>query len=254
MRNKWDQQQTDHLPRSGDPLRLFSGIILSTMSDTKPTGAQEQPIRTKTIQSECDRLATLKIRGDLGRAIAEIVLAYSPKDLQRLRWNFSEKVRDITPAYRKQLEETITGFLHGTYQNLRLMDQQGAFSAMQGAIPHTAIAYWSMVAVQCTTGDDDGDRLRFLKFLLSAFCMFVQEIPGHPVGMSFPGGDRVQFLDGIYYCPVRTKANDVDSALCPYCPALQTPEIGYLRPPVNASEHRKQEFIRNCYDFHNFNG
>ena len=74
--------------------------------------------------------------------------------------------------------------------------------------------------------------------------MFVQGLPGHPVGMPFPGGDKVEVIDGIYYCPVREKANDVDAALCPFCPALQTPEIGYLKPPVNASKNRKQEFIR----------
>jgi hypothetical protein len=84
--------------------------------------------------------------------------------------------------------------------------------------------------------------------------MFVQGLPGHPVGMPFPGGDKVEVIDGVCYCPVRTKANDVDAALCPFCPALPTPTIGYLRPPVNASEHRKQEFIKNCHDFHNFNG
>ena len=96
--------------------------------------------------------------------------------------------------------------------------------------------------------------LRFLKFLLAGFCMFVQELPGHPVGMPFPGGDKVEIIDGTYYCPVREKANDVDAALCPFCPALQTPEIGYLKPPVNASKHRKQEFIRETYDRHHFNG
>jgi uncharacterized protein (UPF0305 family) len=125
---------------------------------------------------------------------------------------------------------------------------------MHEAVADAAPAYWTMVSQQCSTGNAEADRLRFLKFLLAGFCMFVQGLPGHPAGMPFPGGDRVEIIDGIAYCPVRTKANDVDAALCPFCPALQTPLIGYLRPPVNASEHRKQEFIRNCYDFHNFNG
>jgi Uncharacterized protein conserved in archaea (DUF2115) len=84
--------------------------------------------------------------------------------------------------------------------------------------------------------------------------MFVLNEPGHAVGTPFPGGDKVEYVEGIYYCPVREKADDVDAALCPYCPALQTPEIGYLRPPLNPSEHRKQEFIEHCHKFHNFNG
>ena len=205
------------------------------------------------IQGDCDLLGSKTSRGELGRAIADIVLAFSPKDLQQMKWNFSEKIQNIDPAYKKRLEETITVYLHGTYQNVRLMKQQGAFSSLCEPVPVDSKAFWNMVAIQCMKGDGE-ERLRFLKFLLAGFCMFVQELPGHPVGMPFPGGDKVEVIDGVYYCPVRTKANDVDAALCPFCPALQTTEIGYLRPPVNASEHRKQEFIRNCYDFHNFNG
>ena len=115
--------------------------------------------------------------------------------------------------------------------------------------------YWDMVASQCRN-DIGGDvrKVRFLKFLLAGYCMLVVQEPGHPVGTPFPGGDRVEFTDGVYYCPVREKTGDVDEALCPFCPSLQTPGIGYLRPPTNPSEHRKQEYIEHCHRFHNFNG
>jgi uncharacterized protein (UPF0305 family) len=221
------------------------------MTSHKETGRVSAELIT--IADECSDLGTRKTRGELGKAIAAIVLAYSPNDLQQMKWNFGKKIRDIDPAYRHRLEETITGYLHGTFQQLALMDRQGAFSSLGEPVPHDTRAFFAMVSTQCTTGDDD-DRLRFLKFLLEGFCMLVLGLPGHPVGMPFPGGDEVSFIDGVYYCPVRTKASDVDAALCPFCPALQTLEIGYLKPPVNAGRHRKQEFIRNCYDFHNFNG
>ena len=232
-------------------IEAFKGM---TMSGIRSHDTEERSIASSKIQGECDLLGSKNTRGDLGTAIADIVLAYSPRDLQQMQWNFSEKIRDITPAYRKRLEETITGYLHGTYQNVRLMNQQGSFLTMREPVMDNSPVYWKMVATHCTSGDEGEDRLRFLKFLLAGFCMFVQELPGHPVGMPFPGGDKVEVIDGVYYCPVRTKANDVDAALCPFCPALQTPGIGYLRPPVNASKHRKQEFIKNCYDHHNFNG
>ena len=134
------------------------------------------------------------------------------------------------------------------------MNQQGKFSRMGEPLSKDAATYWKMVAARCSGGDVEKVRLRFLKYLLSGFCMFVQQHPGHPVGMPFPGGDRVQVIDGVYYCPVREKANDVDSALCPFCPALQTPEMGYLKPPVNASRHRKDEFLRQTFDRHHYNG
>lgn len=204
-------------------------------------------------KNECDRLAAQHTRGDLGKAIAAIVLEHSPRDIRKMGWNFSAKIQKIDPSYRKKLEKMITGHLQATFENIRLMNQQGTFTLMNDLLPESAAYYWKMTAVKCSTGDD-GDRLRFLKYLLAGFCMFVQKIPAHPVGMPFPGGDEVQLIDGVYYCPVRTKANDVDSALCPFCPALQTPEIGYLKPPVKGSVHRKQEYLRNTFDFHHYNG
>lgn len=209
---------------------------------------------TEEIAGICSILGSKKTRGELGQAVAEIVLSYSPKDIQRMRWNFAGKIQDINPELRKKLEETIAGHLHGTYQALRLMKQQGMFSGMGEPLTKDAGAYWKMVAVQCSVGDAEKVRLRFLKFLLSGFCMFVQELPAHPVGMPFPGGDKVESMDGIYYCPVREKANDVDSALCIFCPALQTPEMGYLKPPMHGSKHRKEEFLRQTFDRHHYNG
>ena len=205
------------------------------------------------IQEECTRFKELRSRGELGAARARVVLLYSPRDIRQMEQNFGNSIRDLAPEYRKELEEAITGHLLGTYQSIRLMEQQGTFGIHAEPVTDGESAYWNMVAGQCRPGTGD-IRLRFLKFLLAGFCMIVRQEPGHPVGMRFPGGDRVELTDGVYYCSVREKSGDVDSALCPFCPALQTPAVGYLKPPVNASEHRKQEFIDNCYRYHNFNG
>lgn len=206
------------------------------------------------VRADISRLKSARNRGELGSTIASVVLLYSPKDIEQMRRNFKEKIRDVTPEYRDRLEGKITEHLLGSWQTLRLLQQQGAFSSMNEPLTREIGEYWDMVAAQCSSGEHDEVRLRFLKFLIAGFTMFVQYEPGHPVGTPFPGGDMVQRINGVYYCPVREKANDVDAALCPFCPALQTPEIGYLKPPVGGSEHRKQEFIRNCHDFHNFNG
>jgi uncharacterized protein (UPF0305 family) len=241
-------------------------------------GPGNLPAITEQIRSDLQDIKSARTRGELGTIISTIVLRYSPRDIEQMRRNFKEKIRDVTPEYRDRLQEKITEHLLGTWQTLRLMHQQGTFASMNEPVPKEEVdAYWAMVATQCgsgtgststsgsgstsasantsvSAGEGDDIRLRFLKFLIAGFCMFVQHEPGHPVGTPFPGGDRVQYIDGIYYCPVREKANDVDAALCPFCPARQSPEIGYLKPPVNGSEHRKQEFIRHCHDFHNFNG
>ncbi|MGA2698647.1 MAG: DUF2115 domain-containing protein [Methanoregula sp.] len=207
----------------------------------------------EAIRKDCTRFRTMQSRGELGMAIARVVLLYLPHDIRQMEQNFGNSIRDLAPEYKKELEEAITGHLLGTYQAIRLMDQQGTFRTKKEPVTDAESAYWDMVIAQCRPGTGDL-RLRFLKFLLAGFCMIVQQEPGHPVGLMFPGGDRVELIDCVYYCPVREKAGDVDAALCPFCPAQQIPAVGYLKPPVNASEHRKQEFIDNCYRYHNFNG
>jgi uncharacterized protein (UPF0305 family) len=222
---------------------------------TPPDNPTSSFRESERIRDECTLLNRVTTRGELGEAISQIILRYSPRDLQQMKRNFGIRIRDITPEYRDQLEMKIAEHLAGTWQTIRLMKQQGVFATMPEPLTERQKEFWNMVIVQCdAAGTGEAAGLRFLKFLLAGFCMFVLSEPGHAVGTPFPGGDKVEFIDGVYYCPVREKADDVQAALCPFCPAVQTPEIGYLRPPLNASEHRKQEFIEHCHKFHNFNG
>jgi len=228
------------------------GAAMDTVTPYTTENASPEEIAS-AIQKECTRLMTIRTRGELGAFLARIVLQYQPHDIRKMEQNFGSSIRDLSPEYRKELETAISGHLLGMYQTIRLMNQSGVFNRMKEPVTDAEKSYWAMVSDQCRDGTGD-IRLRFLKFSLAGFCMIVRQEPGHPVGLRFPGGDRVEVIDGIYYCPVKEKANDVDAALCPFCPAQQTPAVGYLKPPVNASEHRKQEFIDNCYRYHNFNG
>jgi uncharacterized protein (UPF0305 family) len=206
------------------------------------------------IAGACRRLGTARTRGELGHLIAPLVLSFSPADLRQMIGNFSRQIAEVEPGYRSRVTEKVSEHLFGTFQRIRLMLQQGSFSTMQEPLDDPASLFWDMVAGECRGQPGRDLRLRFLKYLLAGFTMFVLREPAHAVGTPFPGGDTVQFHDGVYYCPVRERANDVGGALCPFCPAIQTPAAGYLRPPVNASEHRKQEFLRTTYDHHHFNG
>jgi uncharacterized protein (UPF0305 family) len=220
-----------------------------------PNDSPGSPAGRAAIAQKCLYLQQAKNRGDLGERIALLVLEHSPVEIERMKQNFSNKIQDITPEYRDRLAKKITEHLLGTYQRIRLFQQQGVSKTLHEPVTEQQKKFWDMAGEQCR-GDEGGDSpsIRFLKYLLAGFCMLVLFEPGHPAGTPFPGGDSVQFTGGVYYCPIREKANDVDAALCPFCPALQTLEIGYLRPPINPSGHRKQEFIEHCHKFHNFNG
>jgi len=208
-----------------------------------------------TIEGYCQDLKTTATRGELGEKIARLVLFHPPSDIQRMKQNFETKVQDLTPEYRDRLTQKITEHLLGTYQRIRLDFQQGTFKTLHEPVADEQQKYWEMVASQCRqeTGGD-APALRFLKYLLAGYCMLVLDEPGHPVGTPFPGGDEVEFSGGIFYCPVRDKTGDVDVALCPFCPARQTPPVGYLNPATRPTGRNKQELIDNCYRYHNFNG
>jgi len=207
------------------------------------------------IGRQCRELMEAKTRGELGKRIAQLVLTHSPSDIQQMKRNFETKVRDLDPVYRERLTAKITEYLLGTYQRIRLDNQQDVYKILKQPILAEQKKYWEMVAGQCAEKEGgDTPAIRFLKYLLAGYSMLVLEEPGHAVGTPFPGGDEVEFSGGIYYCPVREKAGDVDAALCPFCPAKQTPSIGYLRPATKITERNKQEYIDNCYRHHNFNG
>jgi uncharacterized protein (UPF0305 family) len=220
---------------------------------SRPAPADQSP--GVLVKLACQELQEKRTTGELGGLIAHLVLARSPADIRRMQRNFETKVKDLSPEYRDRLTAKITEHLLGTFQRIRLAGQQGIFRTLQDPVTEEQRKYWDMVAAQCSEDNSPDDpSTRFLKYLLAGYCMLVLSEPGHPPGTPFPGGDSVEFTNGIYYCPVRVKANDVDAALCPWCPARQTPEIGYLRPATRPTERNKQEFIDNCYRYHNFNG
>ncbi|WP_445475575.1 DUF2115 domain-containing protein [Methanococcoides methylutens] len=66
---------------------------------------------------------------------------------------------------------------------------------------------------------EDKNQYYFNKLveLTVPYLVFIVKKPIHPEGMVFPGGDRVLEKDGVYYCPVKNKQNNVECALCKFC-------------------------------------
>lgn len=105
------------------------------------TGKKPEEI---VIFEACNTLASITTKGNLGAAIAGLVRTYSPHDLTRMKINFSHKIDSFTPEYKKELKKTIASFLDGTYQTIRLMNQQAALLPCrnQSGIVHNNIGRW----------------------------------------------------------------------------------------------------------------
>jgi uncharacterized protein (UPF0305 family) len=157
----------------------------------------------------------------LAAIIAGEIATYTLQDLLQLRASVERDLRHVPPGYRSKLQPRIMEHLFGTHHAIMLGQRRGRFQGLRGPIDGKLGEFCDML-LDFPDREPEGDlRLLLFYYLLAAFTIFVRELPGHPVGTPFPGGFLVEERDGIYYCPVREKEDDVETSICPFCPAEQ---------------------------------
>lgn len=71
-------------------------------------------------------------------------------------------------------------------------------------------------------GSEGNEKFRLIYTIISLYTTFIINEPIHPVGSPFPGHQKVEFVDGVYYCPVKKNNEDNPRAVCKFCIAEQT--------------------------------
>lgn len=170
----------------------------------------------------CARLRSAKTRAELAAILYREVSGYSLFELQALRGRVDRDLRSVPAGYRRRLYPRIIEQLFDTHHTLVSAGRRGGLDVRDEPLTEEFQDFCEMVERTCLAGGEGGQHLELLYFLLAAFNLFVLDRPGHPVGTPFPGGFEVEVRGGEYLCPVREKANDVENALCPYCPAKQS--------------------------------
>ena len=178
------------------------------------------PVRTR-IASLSARIRQAASRETLAAIIAEEVSAYTLHDLLRLRASVEWDLRHVPPGYRAKLQPMMMEHLFGTHHRIMVGYRRGRFGDLRGP-PDGKIGEFCDMLLDLPNREEERDpRLVLLYYLIAAFTIFVCELPGHPVGTPFPGGFIVEEREGTYYCPVREKEDDVETSICPFCPAEQ---------------------------------
>jgi uncharacterized protein (UPF0305 family) len=74
--------------------------------------------------------------------------------------------------------------------------------------------------------DNEYSEPSFFKIyeIISLYTTFILNEPIHQVGTLFPGGFKVKYKDGSFFCPVKKNNEDNPLAVCPFCIAEQDPE------------------------------
>nr|WP_300998783.1 DUF2115 domain-containing protein [Methanoculleus sp.] len=205
-------------------------------------------ISAEAIRAACRRMQGAETKGDLLRVIADEMAAFDLHDLEAMNARFERKVGHLPEGYRDRLLSSVREGIFSAHHRLLLLSRNGGGRERDDPPAPALGAYCSMVAEACTAKAREKDpKHLYLKYLLSAFTMFVAEEPAHPVGTPFPGGQIVDEWEGAYLCPVRDMADDVAFALCPYCPAVQSTEPTYPEMRARRREQRRRESLANYW-------
>lgn len=174
------------------------------------------------VRQVCACLRSAKTQRELAKILYHAVSGYSLFDLQEMRGRVERDLRSVPAGYRRRLYPSVMEQIFETHHTLIVAGRRGDPGDGERLLPGEFQDFCDMVEKTCLREDEGERHLELLYFLLAAFNIFVLDRPAHPVGTPFPGGFEVEVRNGEYLCPVREKADDVENALCPYCPAKQS--------------------------------
>ena len=182
--------------------------------------------------ARCIRIA--RTRGELGTILVREVQQYTLFDLQIIGGRLYNEIEKLPSPYREAIRPYFNKQLFGKHHELLTLHRCGAFLAMDTPLtdPETFQKFCDMLPEGCFAWNDASERNPYFRnpknrlfyYLIAAFSMFVLDEPGHPVGMPFPGGFKVEQRGRDYYCLIRDKEKEVYSSICNFCPAKQTEE------------------------------
>lgn len=176
--------------------------------------------RTREVFS---RFKDIRKKNELAEALAVELGRLSIFDLQKVSAFVENEINKLPSPYSEMIHPYFTEQLFGSYFKLMRMYGEGSIKNIKEDIKDqkTFLEYCAMVE---SGGDGHlGDSYYGGYYhLVSCFTIFVLDEPGHPVGMPFPGGFRVERRPEGFYCPIRDKEKDVLFSICNYCPAKQS--------------------------------
>jgi uncharacterized protein (UPF0305 family) len=186
------------------------------------------------ISSTAHLLCSAGTRGELGTILAHEVQRYTLFDLQIIGGRLNSEIGKLPSPYREAVCPHFREQLFGKHHLLLAMYRSRAFERLMDPVRDRERFenFCRMLPEGSLAWNDSSERNPYFRnpknrlfyYLIAAFTMFVLEEPGHPVGMPFPGGFRVEKRGKDYYCLIRDKEKEIFYSICNFCPALQSEE------------------------------
>jgi uncharacterized protein (UPF0305 family) len=214
------------------------------MAVEKTTGTtDESPGDNLRIHQEISSIAysmcSARTKGELGMILAQEVQKYSRFDLQIIGGRLNAEIEKLPSPYREAIRPCFREQLFGKHHLLLAMHHSRAFERLEAPVRDRERfeKFCRMLPEGSFAWNDSNERNPYFRnpknrlfyYLVAAFTMFVLEEPGHPVGMPFPGGFKVERRGKDYYCLIRDKEKEIFYSICNFCPALQSEEPGQAK-------------------------
>jgi uncharacterized protein (UPF0305 family) len=197
--------------------------------------SQEPEYTADHIREIAGRLASARTKGELLTALVRELHAYSLFDLQIIGGRLNSEIEKLPSPYREAVRPYFRAQLFDPHHRIMAMHRtrtQGIFDRQPLRDQALFVKFCEMIPDGCFAWNDVSERNpyfhnpknRLFYYLIAVFTMFVLDEPGHPVGMPFPGGFRVEQRGSEYYCLIRDKEKEVFYSICNFCPARQSEE------------------------------
>ncbi len=173
------------------------------------------------------RLIDVEDKAELAGWLFDELAGYSVFDLQAISANLEREIAALPSPYRERVRPYFIEQFFLRYSCIMALRGQGVFAKMREPVKDRALFRDYCQIAAGFRPEDEGFSWnepfhRHFYYVVSAFFMFVLDEPGHPVGMPFPGGFKVEKRPDGFYCPIRDKEKDVVYSICNFCPAKQS--------------------------------
>jgi len=195
---------------------------------------EELPDEATSILETVHRISSATTKSELLDILVKEIENYSLFDLQLIGGRLYNEIRKLPSPYREAIRPYFIEQLFGMHHTMILMHRSGESAQLCVPLrdPKRFGNFCEIIPEGCFSWDDQFERnpllrhpkMRLFYYLISAFTMFVLDKPGHPVGMPFPGGFKVEKRGNEYYCLIRDREKEVFYSICNFCPAKQAEE------------------------------
>jgi uncharacterized protein (UPF0305 family) len=196
-----------------------------------PTETQENA-EYRAISDTARRIGAARTKGGLGMILAHEVARYSIFDLQVIGGRLCSEIEKLPSPYRENIRPFFREQIFGGHHRLLTMERNRAFDRMVAPLRDREQfeKFCDMIPEGCRSWNDESEcnpyfrnpKNRLFYYIIAAFTMYVLDEPGHPVGMPFPGGFKVEQRGKEFYCLIRDKEKEVSFSICNFCPAHQS--------------------------------